>query len=100
MEQSFQRAGAALTHPSLDDLQLCLLELQSIAERLKELRSLAALAGACQGSDMQKRLRGLQKHASVVQAMIRQGSAFYRSAEQDGAGSVLGYTPRGWEHAR
>lgn len=96
IEKAIDKVASILAHPAIEDLLACNSELESLVERLKELRSLAASPGRLH---IQKQLRTLHKRALVVQAMIRQGAAFYRAAEQSQAEGLLGYTRRGLEHA-
>jgi hypothetical protein len=95
IETSLERAAAVLLNPSLEQLQTCRFVLESVVERLGKVRDLAA-QGRVSGSP---RLRLLQRRVVVVRALIRQGAAFYRYAEQGESGAVLGYTPRGLERA-
>jgi hypothetical protein len=99
IEVSLERAAAVLLNPSLEQLQACRFELESIVERLEQVRNQIAQGRILGSSGISSRLRLLQRRVFVVRALIRQGAAFYRNAEQGESGVVLGYTPRGLERA-
>jgi hypothetical protein len=47
---------------------------------------------------MMSRLNAIKERLTILRSMLRQAAAFVEARELE-KGSVLGYTPRGWERA-
>jgi hypothetical protein len=89
VETSAESAYATLVGLQRGELALFTSEMESAS---RESLGLAATP------EMMSRLNAIKERLTILRSMLRQAAAFVEARELE-KGSVLGYTPRGWERA-